>query len=265
MATYNSFKRINSEAIIDGSVTGTALGPNSIGATAFSSASVRTSDIQDSSVGTSQLASSIDLSGKTVTYRPIINTDIANAQLTGAQLATGSIATNIGYTTVNKAGDSLTGPLQLQAGSAGTPSLSNSSNNNTGIFFPAASQVGISAAGANSNLIQKSGSNVWQTQPNKPAFHSTANGGWYYGPSFGGAGGWRELTGGWTWQIGSQVGGSNLSPNGRFTAPVAGWYWFFVQDYQYNDTSNSSGYMHWVIGLNGSIATDRTTGRVPHT
>jgi hypothetical protein len=234
MATYSSFKRINTEAIVDGAVSGATLGTNSIVTAAFDSASVRTTDIQDSAVGTTQLASNLNLSGKTVTYRPIINADIAAAAIAGGQLASGAIAANIGYTPANLAGATLSGALQLPTASAGAPSLASSSDTNTGIHF----------AGSD-------------------------HGGWYYANSFGGVNRWTELNnlqpgGGWTWQV-TQKGGSNMSSNGRFTAPVAGWYSFYCQTYAYNDTNNSAGYTHWNIGYNGSIATDRVTGRVPHT
>lgn len=270
MATYSSFKKINTEAIIDGAVTGSALASNALVSADFASASVRTTDIQDGAVGTTQLASAVDLSGKTVTYRAIINNDIASAAVSGAQLASGSIVTNIGYTPANKAGATFTGALRLPAGSAGSPSTASDGNTNSGIYFAGADRVDITTAGGNINNFIKSGSNIMHTQPNMPAFHACGNGGWYYGNSFGGTGRWTELNnlqpgGGWTWQIGAQKGGSNLSTNGRFTAPVAGWYSFYSQGYAYNDTNNSSSYTHWVVGLNGSNATDRTTGRSPHT
>ena len=270
MPSYSSFKKITAESIIDLSVTGSVLAPGSITTTAFAANSVRTSDIANGAVGTAQLASTISLSGKTVTYRPIVNADLANASVTGSQLASGAIASNIGYTPVYKAGATLTGPLRLPDGSAGSPSLTSTSNTNTGIYFPNTSSVNITTAGGNLNNFVRSGSNLNHTQPNLPAFHASGNGGWYYGNSFGGCGRWAEINnlqpgGGWTWQIGAQQGGSNLSPNGRFTAPVAGWYSFYSQTYKYNDTNNTQGYMHYNIGFNGSIATDRTTGRVPHT
>lgn len=269
MATYSSFKKINSEAIIDGSITGTVLGINSVGAAAFATASVRSTDIADGAVGTTQLANSLDLSGKTVVYRPIVNTDLANTSITGAQLASGAITSNLGYTPVNKAGDTLTGRLILPAGSAGAPSVASSGNTNTGIHFAGNDQVQISTAAGNTNGFIKSGSNVMHTQPNMPAFHASGNGGWYYGNSFGGVNRWTELNslqpgGGWAWQV-VQKGGSNCSSNGRFTAPVAGWYSFYCQTYAYNDPNNSAGYTHFNIGYNGTIATDRTTGRSPHT
>lgn len=271
MATYSSFKKINTEAIIDGAVTGSALATNGItNSNDLANASVRITDIQDGAVGTTQLASTIDLSGKTVTYRAIINNDIAAAAVSGAQLAAGAIATNIGYTPANKAGATFTSALRLPAGSSGTPSTASDGNTNSGIYFAGTDRVDITTAGGNLNNFIKSGSNIMHTQPNMPAFHASGNGGWYYGNSFGGVGRWTELNnlqsgGGWTWQIGAQKGGSNLAPSGRFTAPVAGWYSFYSQGYAYNDTNNSAAYTHWVVGLNGSNATDRTTGRSPHT
>jgi hypothetical protein len=269
MATYSSFKKINAEAIIDGAVTAGALATNSVGTTAFASASVRTTDILDGAVGTTQLASTIDLSGKTMTYRAITNTDIGNTSIGGGQLAGGAIVSNIGYSPVNKAGDSVSSPIRLPTASVGTPAIASSGNTNTGIYFPAASQVGISTAGGNANLLEKSGSNVMHTQPNMPAFHASGNGGWYYGNSFGGVNRWTEINNlqpgsGFAYQI-IQKGGTNCAASGRFTAPVAGWYSFHSQTYAYNDTNNSGGYTHWVVGLNGSNATCRTTGRAPHT
>ena len=272
MATYSSFKKINSEAIVDGAITGTAINTLAVGTAAFANASVRTTDITDATIGTTELASTIDLSGKTMTYRPIVNADIAAASVAAGQLATGAIATNIGYTPANKAGDTLTGPLVLPAGSVGSPATAASNNTNSGIYFAGTNRVDLSTSGTNTNSVQWDGTRINHVQPNLPAFHASGNGGWYYGNAFGGCGRWTELNtlqpgGGWPsgWQIGAQQGGSNMSSNGRFTAPVAGWYSFYSQTYFYNNTNNTQGYTHWVIGYNGSIATDRTTGRVPHT
>lgn len=268
MATYSSFKKINTEAIIDGAVTGSTLATNAIITADFANASVRTTDIQDSAVGATQIAGTLDLSGKTVTYRPIVNADIANSAISGSQLASGAIVSNLGYTPANLAGATLTGALQLPTASAAAPSLASGGNTNTGIHFAGSNQVQISTAAGNTNNFVRSGSNIMHTQPNLPAFHCSGNGGWYYANSFGGVNRWTELNnlqpgGGWAWQV-VQKGGNNCSSNGRFTAPVAGWYSFYFQTYAYNDTNNSAGYTQFNIGFNGSIATDRTTGRVPH-
>ena len=270
MATYSSFKKIDTLGIISANVTKDDIAPGGIPSTAFASASVRTTDIAAASIGTNQLATTLDFSGKTMTYRPFVNGDFAAGSISGAQLASGAITTNIGYTTLNKAGDSTSGPLVLPAGSVSAPSIAASNNTNTGVYFPAASQINITTAGSLASNFVNNGSTISQVQPSIPAFHAAGNGGWYYGNSFGGCGRWGEVNnlqpgGGWTWQIGAQKGGSNLSSNGRFTAPVAGWYNLYAQDYMYSDTNNSNSYIHWNIGYNGSPSTDRNTGRTPHT
>ena len=269
MATYSSFKKITSDAIIDSAVTGTKLATNSVLTNSFANSSVRTTDIQDGAVGTTQLSNTLDFSGKTVSYRPFVNADFNNGSIAGGQLASGAIVSNLGYTPVNKAGDNVTSPLRLPNASAASPALTSSGNTNTGIHFSATDRIEISTAGGNTNTFVREGNTVSHVQPNIPAFHATGVGGWYYGNSFGGVNRWTELNnlqpgGGWTWQV-VQKGGSNCSSNGRFTAPVSGWYSFYAQTYFYNDTNDSLGYTHWNIGLNGSIATDRATGRVPHT
>ena len=270
MATYGSFKKINTEAIIDGSVTGTTLASGSITGPAFAAGSVRTTDFASGTIGTTQLAATLDFSGKTMTYRPFADGDFSSGSISGGQLASGAIVSNLGYTPANKAGDTLTGNLILPAGSAASPSFAASNNTNTGIYFAGNAQVGITSSGGNTNTITSNGSTVSLLSPNLPSFHAAGNGGWYYGNSFGGCSRWGEVNnlqpgGGWTWQIGAQKGGSNLSNNGRFTAPVAGWYNFYAQDYMYSDTNNSNSYIHWNIGHNGSPSTDRNTGRTPHT
>jgi len=164
----------------------------------------------------------------------------------------------------------MTGVLKLPAGSVGAPSIAASNNTNTGLYFPSTTNVAIATAGGNPNQFVKNNGGVQQLQPNLPIFMASGNGGWYYGNSFGGCGRWAEINNlqpgsGFQWQIARQTGGSNLSTNGRFTAPVAGWYWFYAQTYYYNDTNNSQGYIHYNIGYNGSPSTDRATGRTPHT
>jgi len=263
MATYSSFKKIDNQAILSAAITSADIAPGGVPSTAFASASVRTSDIATASIGTNQLATTLDFSGKTMTYRPFVNADFAATSISGSQLASGAITTNVGYTTVNKAGDSLTGNLILPAGSASSPSLAASNNSNTGVYFPGSSQVSITTAGALASNFVNSSSTISHIQPNIPAFHACGQGGWTYSPSWGGPGAWRELTP-WTWQV-VQKGGSNVGGNGRFTAPVAGWYSLFSQGFMHNDTNNSQGYCHWNIGYNGTQATDRTTGRIPHT
>lgn len=270
MASYSSFKKINSEAIIDSAITGTKFAPSSITTAKIPDGSVQTADIADGAVGTDQLSGTLDLSSKSVIYRPIIDADIsASANIDGGKLGTGAIIANLGFTPINKAGDSITGVLTVPLGSAAAPSIS-SSDTNTGIYFPDGSQISISAGGTSRITIDSSGRIVGAG--GQPAFYASSRGGWYYHnsfPSTGSPGGqWRELldTGvvdGWQWQV-TQQGGTNMSSQGRFTAPVAGYYYFYATAYMYNDTNNSNGYSHFNIGRNRSIYTGNT-GRAPHT
>lgn len=258
MATYSSFKKINSEAIIDGAITGTKMSANAITTAKINSNAIGTTDIQDGAVGTTQLASSLDFSGKTTTYRPIVNADIANSTLTGGKLASGAVVSNLGYTPLNKAGGSVSGQLKLPSGSTGTSSIGLSGDDNSGIYFPGTNQVTITTNGSNRLNVNSAGNT---NEPNRPAFYACGLGGWYYWNTFGGSG-WRELTGiGWEF---STQGGISVSSNVRVTAPVSGYYWFYLQTYYYNDTNGTPGYVHWNIGRNGAPNT-AVGGRHPHT
>jgi hypothetical protein len=65
---------------------------------------------------------------------------------------------------------------------------------------------------------------------------------------------------GWT---GQQRGGSNFNyGNGRFTAPVAGFYQFMFETYSRNDRNNNQGYYHMSFGVNGGNG--MVGGRTPH-
>ena len=68
MAAYSSFKKINSEAIINSAVTGAKLAGSSVIAAKIDANAVATGDIDNLAVGTTQLAATLDLSAKTVTY-----------------------------------------------------------------------------------------------------------------------------------------------------------------------------------------------------
>jgi hypothetical protein len=259
MPTYNSFKRITSEAIIDGAVTGTKLGTDSITTAKINTNAVSTADIQNGAVGTTQLAASVDLSGKTVTYRPIVNADIANSTISGGKLGSGTAVNNLGFTPVNRAGGTVaSGQLRLAGGSAGNNAVGLSGNDAAGIYFPTTNQVSIATSGSNRLFVDGAGRT---NEPNRPAFFACGLGGWYYWNTFGGAG-WRELNGiGFSYQT---QGGISITSNSRVTAPVSGYYWFYLQTYYYNDNNSTSGYTHWNIGRNGAPNT-AVGGRHPHT
>jgi hypothetical protein len=264
MATYNSFKKISSESIINSAVTGVKLGSNSITTAKINNGAVRSQDIQNSAVGTDQLAASLDLSEKTVIYRPIVDSDISStASIAGSKLAAGTAVANLGYTPLNRAGDVVSGQITLPSGSAGAPSIRSSASTGTGIFFPANGEISIATGGTQRVRFDNAGRPI---NPNQPSFYASGNGGWFYlnsFPSNASGGGWRELINGWAWQV-EQQGGSNMASNGRFTAPVAGYYYFYAQTYMYNDSNSSNGYTHFNIGRNSSIFTGNT-GRAPHT
>lgn len=267
MATYNQFKKINSEAIINGAVTGAKLANLAVTADKINNSAVATADIQDGAVGTTQISNTLDLSSKTVTYRSILNADVnATAAIAGSKLGSGAATTNLGYTPLNKAGGTMTGTLTVPAGSAAAASIASTSAAGTGIHFPSTNNLAITTGGTNRITFDASGR---PQNGNQPAFYASGNGGWYYHNSFPSTsspgGQWRELINGWSWQIAGQQGGSNFTSTGRFTAPVAGYYYFYAQSYQYNDANNSAGYTHWNIGRNGSIYGASATGRAPHT
>jgi hypothetical protein len=259
MPSYNSFKRINTEAIIDGSVTGTKLGTDSVTTAKINANAVSTADIQNGAVGTTQLAASVDLSAKTVTYRAIVNADIANSTITGGKLGASAAVNNLGFTPVNRAGGTVaSGQLRLAAGSVGASAIGLTADDNVGIYFPTTNQVSIATSGGQRMLVDGSGRT---TEPNRPSFFACGLGGWYYGNTFGGAG-WRELNGiGFSFET---RGGISITSNSRVTAPVSGYYWFYLQSYYYNDNNATNGYTHWNIGRNGAPNT-AVGGRHPHT
>jgi hypothetical protein len=258
MATYSSFKKLTSEAVIDGAVTTAKLADSAITSAKIANGAVATADIADGSVGTTQLASSVDLSGKTVTYRAITTGDIADGAITNARLAAGASTTNLGYTPVSTAGGvAVSGQLKLSAASAASTGVGTTTAE-AGIYFPASTTVGISTSSAARLTVDSSGRS---TEPNRPAFYACGLGGWYYGNTFGGSG-WRELNG-IGWEFVSQ-GGISVTSNCRVTAPVSGYYWFYLQSYYYNDTNGTPGYTHWNIGRNGAPNTT-VSGRHPHT
>lgn len=261
MAGYSSFKKISSDAINAGAITSVKLADSAVTTDKLSSTAVRTTDIQDGAVGTTELATTLNLSTKTVTYRPLVNADFASSAVSGAQLATGAITTNLGYTPVNRANPTLSFNLSVTPSTAATPGIASSGQTNTGINFNATTSTMEIVGGGNVGIsFSLNSSRV--THPNKPAFYAAASGGWYYRSSFP-APGWYELIvtnpgqptqAGWPFTV-TQTGGTNFSTIGRFTAPVSGWYYFYAQTYQYNDTSGSDGYSHFGVGKNSGTGT----------
>jgi len=259
MATYSSFKKIDSDALVNGTIAAADIASATIPTAAIDNQAV-TSGKMSGSVTSAKIASSIDLSGKTVTYRPIVNTDVDNsAGIVGARLAAGAITTNLGYTPVNTAGDTMTGQLIVAAGNAAAPSITRAGDTNTGINLTT-NEIRIVANGVTQTLIDSSGR---VRRPEHPAFAVSATNGWLYANNYGGTG---------TFEMGSimawnnaahQTGGNNWNPsNGRYTAPVTGYYVFRSIWYYLNDNNSTPSYTHSWIARNGNISW-MTGGRNP--
>lgn len=260
MATYSSFKKIDSAAVVDATILSADIASNTIPTAALANEAVTSAKIIGS-VTSAKIASSIDISGKTVNYRPIINTDVnASAAIAGAKLAAGAVAANLGYTPINTAGDTLTGQLIVAAGNAAAPSITRAGDTNTGINL-STNEIRIVAGGTTQTLIDNSGR---VRRPDHPAFAVSATNGWLYASNYGGTG---------TFEMGSimgwnnaahQTGGSNWNPsNGRYTAPVPGYYLFRSMWYYLNDNNSTPSYVHSWIARNGNVSWN-TGGRNPY-
>ena len=262
MASYSSFKKINREAIVDGAITSSDLGPNSVSTDELDTNAVTTSKIQNGAVAANELNSTIDLSTKTITYRPIVNGDVSSsANIAAAKLAAGAAEVNLGYTPVLQNGNNaMTGYLNLPSGSASAPAI-RGNDADTGVYF-SGDEVRFSING--SNVLNQDASGRVQ-EYGKPAFAAVGQPGWLYANNYGGsAGSDRELNSIMNWNLAHQYGGSNFNTgNGRFTAPVSGWYHFSTMWYLLNDNNSTSSYIHTFFRKNGSVNTT-PGGRIPY-
>lgn len=74
---------------------------------------------------------------------------------------------SLGYTPVNRAGDTMTGVLAAAAGTASAPGLAFSGDTNTGLFAAAADSVGVAVGGSEKVRVNASGLGV-ATTPTVP-------------------------------------------------------------------------------------------------
>ena len=248
MATYSSFKKIDTDAIVDGSIAAAEIAGNTVPEAAIAATSVPAAAFSNT-VTSAKLASTIDLSAKTVTYRAIVNGDIsASAAIAGAKLASGAATTNLGYTPVNQSGDTMSGVLQLTAGTNAAPNIAYASDTASGINVTT-NNVAIVAGGTVGANIDTNG---YITKPNFPVFAAVGTAGWLYAGSYGGTGE-REVTSQMGWTTSHQYGGTNFdSNNGRFTAPVAGYYTFNTWWYLLNDANTPPNYVHLFFRKNNA-------------
>lgn len=108
------------------------------------------------------------------------------------------------------------------------------------------------------NLVQPTANGSYTTSVEaQPAFN--ANGStqsWLYASAFGGGNAWRELGSPMGWGVSQQGAGSFgfSTSTGRYTAPVAGNYYFHSSTYYAIDSNSASGYIHYQLARNGNQA-----------
>jgi hypothetical protein len=112
-----------------------------------------------------------------------------------------------------------------------------------------------SALALTGNLVQPSPSAYSTTIGVQPAFNANGSGAWIYPSSFGGGGAWRELGSPVGWGVTQQGAGSYgfSTSTGRYTAPVAGKYYFHSSAYYNIDSNSTSGYIHYQLAVNGNV------------
>ena len=260
MASYSSFKKISSTAIIDGEVKDADVAVGTLSSSDI--ASISSGKIANNVISAAdKLASSVDLSTKTVTYRPITNNDVSNsANIAANKIGTGQAQVNLGYAPVLNTGtQSMTGALGVKTGSASSPSI-RGSDSNSGLYFPSDGSLRYSANGTDRLTIDTTGR---VSESGKPAFAVAGQPGWLYANSYGGTG-TRELNSIMNWNLAHQYGGSNFNvSNGRFTAPVSGYYHFSTMWYLLNNTQGTNSYVHTFFMRNGSVNVN-TSSRIPY-
>jgi hypothetical protein len=260
MATYSSFKRIDRQAIVDGQVTGTDIAPGAVGSDEIATDAVTSNKIANGAVSSDKLGSTLDLSTKNITYRPFVNGDFSSsANISESKMATGAAEVNLGYTPLSTAGNNaMSGRLAVIDGSASSPSI-RGNDSNTGVYF-ANDQIKFTVNGSDAMTIDSSGRTTF---PRKPMFAAVGQPGWLYANSYGGTGD-RELNSIMNWNLAHQYGGSNFNTsNGRFTAPVSGWYHFSTMWYFLNDSNGTNSYVHTFFRKNGSVNTTPSS-RIPY-
>jgi len=186
----------------------------------------------------------------TFSVASINGVDIINGTISANKLAAGAAVSNIGYTPVNKAGDTMTGELVVPKVGVGVSGSSYQIHNRVFGNAEIATQYGtgnIAVLGAYSDgagfgiagtIAVKADSAGRVTMPYQPAFKAQwANGSFNFGA---GVTFWDQAV--------FNIGGHYNTANGRFTAPVTGTYHFVLQSQHYGGTT-ATGYHD--IRLNG--------------
>jgi hypothetical protein len=110
MATYDSYKKLTQDSFNTGAVdnadiaantvTAAKIAPGAVGTSQLIANSVTTGKIANSAVGTTQLANTIDLSGRTVTYRSIATADISASSAIATSKLSGPVVVSTGNPTM---------------------------------------------------------------------------------------------------------------------------------------------------------------------
>lgn len=188
----------------------------------------------------------------TFSVAEINGVDLINGTVSANKLASGAAVSNIGYTPVNKAGDTMTGNLVLADGTNAMHVEVRNGTNWTGRYK--ASAVGKSALqfydGANWNDGLALDSSGRVTMPYQPAFSARwANRAFVFGV---GATIWDQAV--------HNIGNHYNTSNGRFTAPVAGVYQFSMNCQHYGGTATGGVHDIQINGVFREARIEHVTG-----
>lgn len=116
----------------------------------------------------------------------------------------------------------------------------------------------------NSTKVEKMYSTYLEGNSNTPAFVAHAQGGWTYYT----VGVWNDMFGskfpsGWGGGDQRAAGSYGWDSDGRYYAPVSGWYYFHCDVYMYCDTNQTSNYVHLLFGRNNAQNWN-TSNRTPY-
>jgi len=241
MANYNSFKKVTSEQIVDDTITAADIASGAVTSAKINNLNVTDAKIASGAVSSDKLSSTLDISTKNVTYRPIVDGDFDTNTIPGTKLESGATIANLGYTPVNTAGDTVSGQIVLPNGAY----IRRPTDTDSGIVIDN-NQIKIRVGGTDRLLFNSDGQ---PTASGLPAWEASGRGGWRYGNQYDGANNWRELDNhGYNFNT---AGGVTVSNNVRVTVPIAGYYYCHFQGYWYNNSNTTNGYTHMKIGLNG--------------